>query len=284
MKILNLLPITAALLVTGCATFDRTTHHRTSSVVEYLYPGDLRHVETTGIPVLKLPLRVGVAFVPASDSDDRRQFGRKAHADFTENERMELMQRVSTHFESREFVQSIELIPSAYLQPAGGFQNLDQLRGMFGIDVIVLLSYDQVQFTDENIRSVAYWTVVGMYFVPGELNDTRTMVDAVVYDIRSRTLLFRAPGVSGIKASATPINIDQKLRRDREMGLVAASTDMLANLDDQLRVFQERVKDSPDDFKIEAKAGYKGAMAFGGFEVFLVSVLGAVCLMRRIGR
>ena len=43
---------------------------------------------------------------------------------------------------------------------------------MFGIDVIVLLSYDQVQFRDEGLLSLTYWTVVGAYTIPGEKNDT----------------------------------------------------------------------------------------------------------------
>ncbi len=39
---------------------------------------------------------------------------------------------------------------------------------------------------------------MGAYVVKGEKNETRTLMDAVVYDIRSRALLFRASGESGI--------------------------------------------------------------------------------------
>ena len=37
------------------------------------------------------------------------------------------------------------------------------------------------QFTDEGLASFAYWTIIGAYIIPGEKNDTHTMLDAVVY-------------------------------------------------------------------------------------------------------
>ena len=53
----------------GCsaAFFGATERSTSSSLVDYLYPGDQRPVvdpETT--PRLELPLRVGIAFVPTS--------------------------------------------------------------------------------------------------------------------------------------------------------------------------------------------------------------------------
>ena len=167
------------------------THRRSSSVVQYLYPKKKDYVETPGIPRLALPLRVGIAFVPESI---------ESGSALTESDKMELMKEVSQHFKKHDFVKSIDLIPSAYLKNEGGFTNLNQLRTMYGIDVIILLSYDQTQFTDEGIASVSYWTLIGAYIIPGEKNDTHTMVDASVYDIQSRKMLFRAPGISHIKS------------------------------------------------------------------------------------
>ncbi len=48
---------------------------------------------------------------------------------------------------------------------------------MYDIDVIALVSYDQVQFTDGSFLSLTYWTIVGAYVVAGEKNDTSTMLD-----------------------------------------------------------------------------------------------------------
>ena len=41
---------------------------RSSSVVNYLYPGEANPLPPTTIPVLRLPLRVGIAFVPSGNT------------------------------------------------------------------------------------------------------------------------------------------------------------------------------------------------------------------------
>ena len=90
------------------------------------------------------------------------------------------------------------------------------------MDVIALASLDQTQFTDEGMFSLTYLTVVGAFVVPGDKNATHTMVDMAVYDIASRKLLFRAPGISYIKGLATPVNLREQLRNDSSAGFAAA--------------------------------------------------------------
>lgn len=196
---------------------------------------------------------------------------------------MKLMKEVSDSFKKYPYIQSVELIPSAYLTPQGSFENLDQLRSMFNVDVIALLAYDQAQFTDEGLASITYWTVVGAYVFQGERNDTKTMMDAVVYDVASRKLLFRAPGISQIKASATPVNLKEGLRDDSQRGFEQAATNLVANLQEQLAEFKERVKSSPEEFKVVAKPGYKGAAAVDAIDLGMVAAMGAgfMCLRRK---
>lgn len=250
-----------AVVLTGCAY---STHRYSSSVVQYLYPDRKEYVETPGIPVLALPLKVGIAFVPE---------GYNRHRNLTESDKMDLMKEVGRHFKPYDFVKSIDLIPSAYLTEKGSFSNLDQIQTMYGIDVIALISYDQSQFTDEGIASIAYWTLIGAYIIPGEKNGTHTMVDASVYDIRSRKMLFRAPGISHIKSKATPVNLSEQMRTDSLEGFKAASRDLITNLDEQLSLFREKVKESPQEYRIVHKPGYTGggsldAVLFGIFAVF----------------
>jgi rhombotail lipoprotein len=216
--LLILLSTAICVMMTSCGF---KTHHRSSSVVQYLYPDKKDYVETPSIPRLELPLRVGIAFVP--ENTVRSQT-------FTERDKIELMKEVSQHFKKYDFVKSIELIPSTYLRKEGSFANLTQIRTMYGVDVITLLSYDQTQFTDEGLASITYWTLIGAYIIPGEKNDTHTMVDASVYDIQSRKMLFRAPGASHIKSKATPINLSEKLRVDSMESLKEASIDLVSNL------------------------------------------------------
>src|ERR1043166_2773378 len=115
-----------ALLQIGPAT---PQHRYASSAVEYLYPKNLSHTEEPGIPVLSLPLKVGVAFVPDDQSIGRRHgFLAPESQQFSEEQKMALMKEVSDKFKKYPFVQSIQLIPSSYLTPHGSFANLEQMR------------------------------------------------------------------------------------------------------------------------------------------------------------
>ena len=149
------------------------------------------------------------------------------------------------------------MIPSLYLEQKGGFSNLDWLRQLFGIDVIMLLSYDQSQFKDTGAISIAYWTLVGAYFIKGEKNDTHTLMDAALFHIPSRKMLFRASGINHIKSSATPINLSEQARKDSLEGFRQASTDLLNNLKEKLYGFRKMIRSPSGEFKLELKPGYQ---------------------------
>ena len=262
--LLSITLLASFVLLSSCGA--QLSRHHSSSVVQYLYPDQSNHIETPGIPKLALPLKVGIAFVPESD---------KRNHHLTERDKMELMNAVSKDFKKYDFVHSIELIPSAYLTEKGSFANLDQIRTMYGIDVIALLSYDQTQFTDEGLASITYWTLVGAYIIPGEKNDTHTMVDASVYDIQSRKMLFRAPGINHIKSHATPVNLSEQLRTDSINSFKEASKELVANLEIQLELFKEKVKELPEEYKIVHKPGYTGGGSLDStFLLFFVILSG----------
>ncbi|TQV75993.1 rhombotarget lipoprotein [Exilibacterium tricleocarpae] len=254
--------LVVAIFVSGCA-FNRT-QHRSSSVVEFLYPNTSMREVRPGIPRLQLPLKVGIAFVP----------GRvQSHRVLTESHKTVLMKQVSERFRRYDFVGSIELIPSAYLRPRGSFANLDQIQRMYDVDVVALLAYDQTQFTDEGLASIAYWTIVGAYVIPGEKNDTHTMIDATVYDIASRKLLFRAPGVHHIDSLATPVNLSEQLRNDSLKGFQKASENLTENLEFELASFRQKVKQAPADYQVVRRSGYAGG-ATNPYGLLLLAGLG----------
>ena len=263
--LLSLISI-CALLVSGCAT--NQARHNAASVVDFLYPETKDPVVVPGIPVLTLPLKVGIAFVPSNNSYDTT---------LTEQRKMELMNQVGDHFKQYPYVKDIEFIPTAYLRAKGGFSNLDQIRTMYGVDVIALVSYDQVQFTDEGILSLSYWTIVGAYIVPGEKNDTHTMLDTIVIDIKSRKMLFRAPGMAHVKGLATPINLSEQLRADSKTSFDKATTEMIGNLDQQLASFKDKVKARPEEYKVVPTAEYQARTGGGSLDMiwlFLIFTLG----------
>lgn len=277
----NLLWLLIMLSLTSCVSQQVNTK---SSVMEYLYPNSTDTYETPSVPNLKLPLRIGVAFVPASQQSS------SAHNSWTggtysglipEAKKNEILEDVSETFRGLDFVSSIEVIPTTYLTPGGGFSNLSQIKTMYGIDVIALVSYDQVQFTDEGMLSLSYWTIVGAYVVSGAKNDTNTLMDTVVYDISSKKLLFRAPGTSQISGKSTPINLSEELRADSIQGFEQAAVNMASNLKTQLAEFKKRIKENPSQVQITHREGYGGG---GGVQwpfLLILSVLAILRIARR---
>lgn len=269
-----------AVFISGCA--GQQTRAR-SSVVDYLYPQktDVRIKPST--PVLRLPIKVGIAFVPEQQSRHRglnlwSWSGVSSGLTLTEQKKNLLLEKVAEHFRQYDYISDIEVIPSAYLTPGGSFANLEQIKTMYGTDVIALVSYDQVQFTDEGFLSLTYWTLVGAYVVSGEKNDTSTMMDTAVYDISSKKMLFRAPGTSSVKGSSTPVNLSEELRQDSLKSFDEATAMMIANLDTELSKFKEKVKEEPEKVKVVHKPGYSGGGGAMGALELLIWLLAGVML------
>lgn len=270
---LGLLVVVLALCFTGCMSLYDQHRHEASSVVQFLYPDKNQPFIQPRIPTLRLPLRVGVAFIPSGQADGRGGYYR-VQANFTEQQKTELLRNVAGQFKALPFVQSIEIIPTTYLRPGGGFENLDQLRAMMGIDVVALIAYDQAQNSTENEASIAYWTIVGAYIVPAQRNTTNTLMEAVVYDIPSRSLLFRAPGTSTIQNHSTLFRADYFLQQASAKGIEDASAQMTTNLAQELELFKVRAREEPQSVHIEHKPGYTGAGSLDGcFAALLALVL-----------
>lgn len=243
-------------LLTGCSLHNKNIH-KSSSVVHYLYPNKQKKIEPQ-IPSLRLPLRVGIAFVPEFDKV------------LTEETKLRLLQNVASKFKKYNFVDSIEIIPSAYLKKEGSFSNLTQLSTMYNVDVMALVAYDQQQFTDDSALSLLYWTIVGAYLIPASKNDTHTMMDVSIFDIKSRKMLFRAPGMSHIEGNTTPVGLSAKLRKDSVLGFENASKQLITNLDNALKRFREKVKQSPKEYKVTHRTGYTGG---GSIDIFFFLIL-----------
>jgi rhombotail lipoprotein len=263
--------------LTGCVNmWGGRAHHESSSVVQFLYPDRNDPFIQPQIPTLRLPLRVGIAFIPPGQPGG--QYG--IEASFTEQQKTELMRKVAAQFKALPFVQSIELVPGTYLRPGGGFENLDQLRQMLGIDVIALIAYDQAQNSRDTEGSIAYWTIVGAYIVPAQRNSTNTLMEAVVYDIASRSLLFRAPGTSSMINNSTLFRSDSELQKDSARGIEQAADQMTANLAVELERFKVRAREEPQAIRIEHKPGYTGGGSLDQVFIIALLVLGSLAVRR----
>ncbi|MBI5660109.1 MAG: rhombotarget lipoprotein [Nitrosomonadales bacterium] len=253
-------------LLTGCASWVTQGQSRqNASVVSYLYPKEKNQVAplTPTMTQLNLPVRVGIAFVPSVTWGNN---------DLPEAERLKMLQQVKDAFSHHQFIASIETIPSGYLTPQGGFTNLEQVASMFNVDVVALLSYDQVQFNDVNRLSLLYWTIVGAYLVNGDEYDISTMLDASIFDVKSRKLLMRAPGTSLVKGSAAMATFSEKSRAARLDGFGKALDNLVPQLQHELNLFKERIK-KDQSVKVTHSPGYSGGGDMGWIGIFLVAMM-----------
>ncbi|MBW8873614.1 MAG: rhombotarget lipoprotein [Acidobacteria bacterium] len=281
----SLLPLLA--LAAGCIGYSLQPSHHVNSALDFLYPHGITTAAPASEVVLKLPLRVGLAFAP----------NRRNQMDpITEEQKQRLLTRVADAFKEHKAISHLEVVPTTYLQPGGSFVNLEQIRSSLGADLMVLLSYDQSQFTESTRASWTYLTVVGPLLIEGEKNDTRTVMDAVVYDIHSHALLFRAAGESTVNGRSSPLNMDRKRRIFAAEGFDKATKGLIDSLNASLARFEEQARNgtvqgpgTPAIAMYDAKgeritarsSGGGGGGALGIPELIVVALLGVSLLVRR---
>ena len=267
-------PIVLILLVllTGCSFYGAQRRHYRSNLVDYLFPdGTPSHPEATR---LQLPLRVGIAFVPCEPQPLDPQ---------TEQRLLGIVRKA---FTGRDWVGPIQVIPSSYLEPRGGYENLTQVARLMNVDVVALVSVDQIQYSDPTMLSILYVSIIGEYLLPGDRNDTRTLIDVAVVDVRSRAFLLRAPGASRISGMATPVEAERRLRGKSDEGLRLAMLDLTKNLDTEVTSFKTSVASGErNDVDIVMRDG-KSIRAGGAFDgvaalLVLIVVAAAFVPMRR---
>ena len=264
----------ALLLLSGCTGLwqamsgESPRQGASSSLVDFLYPaGEQPPPVSEEIPVLQIPLRVGLAFVPGGSSA------------LPEATRMRLLEQTRAQFVREDFIADIVVIPENYLPREGSFTALEQVGRVFGLDVIALVSYDQVSIADDRTGSLLYWTIVGAYVIKGSQNDVSTFVDTAVFDLETRRLLLRAPGRNELSDSATLIGSAESMREAREQSFERAMADMSANLATELDRFETRIK-ADRSVLIARRDGSAGSGSFA-WPVLLVLALTLVLLRRR---
>jgi len=257
-------------LAAGCTSFWQAGSSSgsrdgvSSSLVDYLYPkGEVPPEQPEGIPRLALPLRAGIAFVPS-----RYPGG----IGIPEATKAELLTRVRDAFADREYIEHIEVIPETYLRSSQGFEGMQQVARLYGLDVMALVSYDQVSVSDDTEASVLYWTIVGAYLVKGTTNEVNTFVDTAVFDVPTRRLLFRAPGTDQRDARSTAVESNETLRRERTGSFAAAMDEMTVNLETELERFEDRLKSEPALAEVNWEEGKGGSGSFGLLALLLFAL------------
>ncbi len=274
----RILLVAGLATVAGCSQYwqaETTRSGASSSLVDYLYPeGTVPPAFDEKVPQLRLPLRVGLAFVPPARSPG-------AQSVLSEADRAALLDRVRAKFTDREYISSIEVIPETYLRSTKGFDGVGQVARLYGVDVMALVSYDQVSAIGDNKLSLTYWTIVGAYLIKGTENEVNTFVDTAVFDMGTRKLLFRAPGMDQRQRSSTAVESSGKLRDISNNSFVAATDQMASNLSSELDRFEQRLKDEPKLAAVTWREGSSGGGGMGAADGWLITILLSLAALRR---
>ncbi|MFK8011847.1 MAG: rhombotarget lipoprotein [Marinicellaceae bacterium] len=259
------------LTLNGCALLGghHTRHTKSTSLVQFLYPKGNPPMQDKVNPTLNLPLKVGLAFIPEQNNSATISMATKNN----------LLENVKAAFQSKVYVDEIIIVPEIYLQRSQGFSTLEQIKNLYQLDVIALVSYDQVVNGKDNILALSYLTIVGAYIFPGTGYDVSTLIDLAVIDIESLSILFRAAGTSGEKDIVAEGYKQQAYLKKQNKGFKSAMAQMQTNLLPALDQFEQRLraKDPNDTIKVRHREGYSGS-----FPVALLILLTLIASLKSI--
>lgn len=271
--VLSVCGLTLTLLLSGCASFQRQSHS-SSSLVGFLYPDGEKPPGDNAIPELKLPLRVGLAFLPS-------QPGYGA-AGLEAARRDQLLERIRRHFAERKFVSEIVIVPDYYLRGGKGFESLEGVRRLYNVDVMALVSHDQVTYRDQNKLSLSYLTIVGAYFIKGDRHEVTTLMDLAVVDPVSRSILLRAGGSDSRHGTTTNVDAERESRESRTKSFSTATDQLIDHFDAALTQFETDVRAGRANVRVVSRSnaatnGFGGGGAWGPFALMFIAGL----LLRR---
>jgi rhombotail lipoprotein len=191
------------------------------------------------------------------------------------------LEQVKASFAAVEYIDRIEVIPELYTSSRGQGPQLDQLRQLYQLDVLALVSYDQLVNRKENLLAVTYLSIVGNYIFPGSHFDVSTLIDLAVIDLDSKRLLFRAAGTHASKGTSAEAYTRHRYDRHQSQGFASAMHTMIGNLNLALNQFEERLKAKRpgDDIRVEARPGYQMNTHW-----WMITLLSLVLMWRRSQR
>jgi rhombotail lipoprotein len=267
-------------MLSGCTALDALTGgsngarqtHNSSSLVEFLYPNGMSPPAENQIPELKVPLRVGLAFLPSPDG-----------AGPTAADREALLEQIRQRFSSRKFVTEIVTIPDYYLRNSKGFEGLQGVQRLYTVDIMALVSYDQVEHRDENDWSLGYITIVGAYVLKGSHHDVATLVDLAVVDPVTQSLILRAGGTDSRARNSTLVDQPRAAREASAASFATATTQMIDNFDVALTRFEADVRAGKANIRVAKRTSSGGAGGGGGgsFAPLWLGLLALLAVARR---
>jgi len=256
MKIFKTVAVISAVLLAACASVGTTRQQ--SSLMGYLYPDGQPQPQSTAVAAVKLPLRLGIMLAPTVDTQRSGYIlTPRVNQPLSTGDQVAYLEQIAAEFRTSPEFKDVQVIPSSYVQEGGGFKNMDVLASMYSVDAIAVVSYDQLQTTDEGKDSFLYWTVLGAYVVDTEKNASTTFVDTAMFDVKSHKLLFHASGTSHSASTGTLANNSEEVRGASHQGFVDAFAAMATDISTNLKTFKDKLSGN-DQFKITVTAPATG--------------------------
>ena len=271
-----LLGACAPLNALYCAPQCANRVHNTSSLVGFLYPNGAAPPPENTLPELPVPLRVGLAFLPSQSV--------YLAGGPTAARQQELLERIRARFASRKFVGEITIIPDYYLSGGTGFEGLEGVQRLYDVDVMALVSFDQVTMSSEmKFRSLAYLTIVGAFIVEGSEHDVSTLVDLAVVDPKTHSLILRAGGTDNRRGTSTMLDKPRETRYTANESFSHATDAMIDHFDAALVKYEADVRAGNAQVRVVNKDGSPRGGG-GAFDLFAALLLLPVALLRLVRR
>lgn len=231
-RITLLITLLISLLASaGCATFRADVHtvQKQSNLADFLFGGKAPQKPAQKAP-LTIPAKVGVTFVP----DD------PATKNIPDTTKIEVIESVRSQLvKHTKYIASAQSIPPMYLTPKGGIGNLEQVARQFDVDVIVILGANQFQKYERNpFAAFMDITIIGAFVIPGNTVDTSTVLEAAVYHVPSRALIFRTDGTNETSSRSTFYNSFRSAQNAAVNSIEEASKKLVISIGKALMHFE----------------------------------------------
>ena len=237
-----------AAILAACASVGTTRQQ--SSLMGYLYPGSDPQPQSAEVATVRLPLRLGILLAPTVDTTRSGYvLTPRVNQPLSTGDQVAYLNQIADEFRTSPYFRDVEVIPGNYVEAGGGFKNMETIASMYSLDAIAVISYDQLQTTDEGKSSFLYWTVIGAYVVDTEKNASTTFVDTAMFDVKSHKLLFHASGTSHSQSTGTLANNSEEVRGASHQGFVDAFAAMATDITNGLKTFKDKLQ-ANDQLKV----------------------------------
>jgi rhombotail lipoprotein len=216
-KLVSLICVLAAVTIGGCAAdVHRTRVAGTAPIFSYLSLKDST-IGATPTEPLTFPTRVSIVYAPPMSTRPQ-----------TEQVPQTTLRAAAESLKTRLLAHSA-YVKSVVIGHTSETLSLEQTRNMYGCDIVVILSYSQLQNAERGgISKALDITLIGGHLYPGVTITTETGIEATVIHTPTQYILFTESGSSSRTAISTPGGVNATAGSEAREGFTAA-TDNLAD-------------------------------------------------------